>query len=168
MSDKIVESELPGIELVENPIVEEVSPRRGPGRPKGSKNAPSTAKQEQIADEVSQKMLEVFLPIGIVSPLAYCVLEDRSDRFAKALVKRSTKNPKLKAAIDAFLSGTDVIEIAMLPAGMIVAALVDYNRLSPESKPAHHFRIDEHYLEIYEVEPSTNGHVTVEPRTGFA
>jgi hypothetical protein len=112
-------------------------------------------------------MLEVFLPIGIASPLAYCVLEDRSERFSKALVRRSAKNPKLKAAIDAFLSSTDIIEIAMLPAGMIVAALVDYNRLSAESKPAHHFKIDEFYLELYEVEPSTNGHVTVEPRTGF-
>lgn len=175
---ELVESELPGIELIESPLDDapwgrkkDGTPKAKPGRTPGSGGGSpaSKAKQDEIANEVSQKMLEVFLPIGIASPLAYCVLEDRSDRFAKALVRRSAKNPKLKAAIDTFLSGTDMVEIVMLPAGMIVAALVDYNRLSPESKPSKHFNIDQHYEEMYEeMVASQNGHVQVQPRTGFA
>jgi len=167
---ELIESELPKPEWesVPSPVSEAPAEKRKPGRPKGSV---SVAKQDVISGELETKLLEVFIPIGIASPLAYCVLEDRAARFSKALVRRSSRNPKLKAAIDTFLSGTDFVDIAMLPVGMVIAALVDYNRIGAESKPAHYFKIDEFWMQEYgqstEEEQSTNGLVTVPERSAF-
>lgn len=124
------------------------TPKKRPGRQPGSGGGTSTggrkAKFERsvIADKITEYLA---VPVSVASPLAASVIDDRSERVADSLIILAGKSPRFAKGLANFLKGSAYAELIMFPMAIVIAFMVDYQRISPYSFPAKQFKIDEFY-----------------------
>lgn len=172
MSDEVVESELPGIEFVESPVVENKAVATGGtgkprGRPKGTANK---ATLDQLRTDLTDLMTEGSATIAPLSPLAMAVIDERAERTANAIVILAGGSPRLIAALKKSVKAKAVVDLAMFPIALSVALMVDYSRMPPDAMMAQKFGVTEHYYAAYPPEESHNHnghHPAAENRSGL-
>ena len=169
MANEVVESELPGIEFVGSPVVEEEKPQteRKRGRPKGSV---SKASLDKLQEEIAESIVEASAAIAVASPLAMAVLDERADKTASAIITLAGGSPRLINALKKTVKARAVITIAETCSAVSVALMVDYNRMQPDSLMAQKFGVTGHYLIAYppaENNGNGNGHVDIQTRSGL-
>src|SRR4051812_36722614 len=100
MANNIVESEIPEIESIGSPVIEqpnsEPTGRRKPGRPKGSVNKASL---DSLKKDLTDFMVEGSAAIAPISPLAMAVIDERAERTANAIVILAGSSPRLVNAL---------------------------------------------------------------------
>jgi|SRR5882672_3865678 len=101
--------------------------------------------------ELQEALVDIIgTPFLVVSPLAVSVIDDRSERTARALIRLSSRSPRIAKMVNTFVEGADYKELVLFPVAIAVAVLVDAQRLAPDSMPAKHFKIDDFWNELYE------------------
>lgn len=173
MSEVIIETTIPPIELPGNPGATESSelplegepgydpeaplgrnkdgsPRKKRGRKPGSTNS-GTTRTRGFAfnqEDLAQQIVEMTIPVAFVSPLASAVIEERAERTAKALITLARNSPRVAKALAGFQSGTAYAELLFLPIGIAVAVAVDYGKLTPDNFLARKYNIDTYYYQF--------------------
>lgn len=142
------------------------SPRRKPGRPKGSVNSgggtgrSNTKLETRVASElVDLSALLMF------SPMAMLHVERRSDKTATALVQLANRYPRIKDAINAYLQSAAYKDLVMFVGGIPIAIAIDFGRLRPNSIIGKPFGMEDIYDECYQTDGSeTKPEWNAEPR----
>ena len=141
------------------------TPSKKRGRAAGSANTGGgTTKRRATGvgmseEQLAQWIVEMSIPVAFLSPLAACVIDDRAERTAKALLTLANNSPRFAKALRSATSGAAYIELVMLPIGIMTAVMVDYGRLEPEAFLSKKYGIDKHYYEFM----NTNVRITNEP-----
>lgn len=134
------------------------TPKKKPGRNLGTANVTGIKlSEEALADKITEY---IGIPVATFSPLACAVIDDRSERVAKALIMLSTSSPRLAKGLKLFIKGSAYGELIMFPAAIAIACLVDYQRLAPNAMPAQKLNITDFYMQLYgdgEPTPKMNG-----------
>ena len=141
------------------------TPRKKPGRPKGSSGGSGTSKSSRsdsaFAERISEELVELAAPVGIFSPLAMWHIAERAERTSKALVVISKKHPAVRAAIETYFASVAYKDLALFILGIPVAIAMDMQMLKPTAMVGKVWRFEEGWQEIYGENgeyPSQNGH----------
>lgn len=161
---ELVETELDHWEEIPTDDVDEEAPwgRKKDGTPKkrpgrqpgvdygGSTGGRGTARKTVAQEELAEKLVEFFgPPLAFVSPLGLAVFEDRADKTSRALINLSKTRPRIKKLIDGMIAGSSVLDLVLLPIGIVVAMQVERERTHPDSMMASYFNIDELFPQLY-------------------
>ncbi len=112
----------------------EDTPRRKPGRPKGSTNRTSL---DTLETKLKEKLLEeLIVPVAFFSPLAAANIEARAERTAKAAVRMASKNPAVRKGIERMLDGSDAFTLLMFPLSTAICVAVDMGAMPIDAMPA--------------------------------
>lgn len=128
-------------------------PPRRRGRPPGSI---SKVKTEELTEKLTDQLISITVPLGIVSPLAYDYLCDQAESTAKALVRIAVKNPKARKALERFATGSDYAEIIKLPVGVTIGCLIDLQRVRPDTLIGKPFGMENRIQKLYGDDGSEN------------
>lgn len=169
MSESPVESELPGIEFVPSPVVEEPRERNSsskkPGRPKGSV---SQATLDKLRDDITETMVDMSAAVAPLSPLAMAVIDARAEKTANAIVILAGGSPRLIAALKKSVKAKAIVDLAMFPVAISVALMVDYQRMDPNTQIARKMGVTDLYADAYpENVVYTNGDTPAPNRSGL-
>lgn len=168
MAEKVVETELPGIEFLPSPVQEQsggAGEKKSPGRPKGSV---SKSTLDKLQADLAESLTEASAAIAVASPLAMAALDERAEKTASAIVTLAGGSPKLINALKKTVKARAVVTIAETLSAVSVAAMVDFGRVHPDHMLADKFGVTENYYKVY---PPENGNqnedVSVRARTGL-
>lgn len=117
---------------------------------------------EKMEPELADKLVEyIGLPISVVSPLAAGVIDARSEKTAKSLIRLAETSPRFRKALEAFIAGSTATDLGLTAIAVIVAVRVDLSNQTPDEMGmvARYFDIDEIYYQVYPDyrEESSNG-----------
>lgn len=148
-----LESGIPPLDDAENTNPDGTEKKRR-GRPPGSI---SKLKLDELTEKISTQLIDVTVPLGIVSPLAYDYLCDQAESTARALTRIAAKNPKARKALEKFATGSDWAEVIKLPIGMSVGMMIDFGRIKPEAMIGRPFSMPERVSRLYSDNGGTEG-----------
>lgn len=169
MTEELISGQLPGPEPGTKD--EEINPGEKPkGKPRG--RAAVKIKLENLEQDLGDRIREyVAVPIGMVSPLGCAVLDQRADRTAKALCNIAAGSPRMRRALERFVTGSSLVDVGGTVVAVFIAISVDLHKIEPMSIPARFANVPELWPVAYPQEEmwtfSTNGHGDVGKR-GFA
>lgn len=129
------------------------------GRPPGSI---SKLKLDELTEKLSTQLINVTMPLGIVSPLGYDYLCDQAEDTARALSRIAAKNPKARKALEKFATGSDWAEVIKLPIGVGIGMMIDMQRVRPDTLLGRPFGMQTRIQRLYgeegsETVPEYNG-----------
>lgn len=140
------------------------TPKKRPGRPPGSAggySGGSSRSLSKLEGELPDKLVEyIGLPISFVSPLAAGVIDARSEKTARSLVRLAENSERFRRALETFVTGSSVTDLGITVFAVIVAVRVDMSNQTPDEMGvvARYFDIDEIYMQVYgPVDESPNG-----------
>jgi len=117
-------------------------------KPRG--RAAAKIKAEALEGEVADRIREyVAVPIGMISPLGCAVLDERSERTAKALCRIAATSPAMRRALERFVQGSAMVDLAGTMIAVTIAVGVDLHRIEPNSMPARMVGVPHHWMNIY-------------------
>lgn len=131
------------------------TPKKKPGRPKGSTNAigsgssRGSGSDSAFADRISNELIELSAPLAIVSPMAMGHVARSADRTSRALVNISKKHPRVKLAINAYFDSISYKDLALFVIGIPVAVMMDFGMLKHDSKIGIPWHMEEIWQECY-------------------
>lgn len=128
------------------------TPRKKPGRRQGSTNTGGGGRKSlsSLQEPLADRLVEYFgPPIGMISPLAVAVLDDRAEKTAAGLLALAARRPRVRKMIDRLLEGSATADVGLTVVGMAVAIGVDHQRFDIEGKPSRYFKIDRLAEEVY-------------------
>ena len=185
MTEVIIESALPPIEMNDTPETggidveapfgrkKDGTPARKRGRQPGASGASRSSGPLMSQDALAMTIVEMSMPVALFSPLAAAVIDDRADRTAKALLTLARQSPRFARALKGLNATTAYTELIFLPLGIATAIAVDYRKLPPDNYIAQKFGITEHYHRFVAAnteqvgEWAANQSETVESRSGL-
>lgn len=138
--------------FVEVQLNKDGTPRKKRGRPPGSKNSGGGSISNLEGKLAESMRAYIGGPIAVISPLAMAVVDDRADRTASALCTVAARSPKMKKALETFVSSAGMMELALFPIGIAFAVMVDLGKVPYNSLPSRHFKIDKFAAELYGTE----------------
>ena len=168
MTEELISGQLPGPEQTAND--EPVGPGEKVKKPRGK--AAVKIKLENLEKDLGDRIREyVAVPIGMVSPLGCAVLDERADRTAKALCNIAANSPRMRKALERFVTGSSLVDVGGTMVAVFIAVSVDLHKIEPMSVPARFANVPELWPVVYPNEDiwqfSQNGHSDVHKR-GFA
>lgn len=132
------------------------TPRKKPGRPKGSTNTgvSSTRSSGSRRTSLEQEIYEaiggdIAATVGTLAPLVAWVLEERAERTARALASIANRSPNFKKGLERALVYRDVLALVSLPPAIAVAVAVEMGIVKPDSNMSRRFHLYEPYLAMY-------------------
>lgn len=132
------------------------TPRKKPGRRAGSTNSgsSSTARtargKSRLELEIIDAMSGDLAPtIGVISPMAAFVLDERAERTARALNSIANRSPRFKEGLERVIIYKDILGLASLPPALAIAFAVDFGMVRHDSMMARRFNLYEPFIEMY-------------------
>lgn len=126
---------------------------------------------EKLEPELADKLVEyIGLPLSVVSPLGAGVIDARSEKTARSLIRLAETSPRFRKALEAFVKGSTVSDLGLTAVAVIVAVKADMSNQTPDEMGmvARYFDIDEIYYQVYPDRPPTqNGNGSMVGRMGL-
>jgi hypothetical protein len=149
--DALVTGALPGFEESRSETVgkdDDLTPTGRVKKPRG--RAAVKIRMESLEIELQDRIREyVAVPIGMVSPLGCAVLDARAERTSKALCRIAATSPAMRRALERFVQGSAVVDVAATGIAVMIAIGVDLGRFEPTSMPAQFAGIPDLWMQIY-------------------
>lgn len=147
----LVTGALPGFEESRSETVgkdDDLTPTGRVKKPRG--RAAVKVRMETLEVELQDRIREyVAIPIGMVSPLGCAVLDVRAERTAKALCRIAATSPAMRRALERFVQGSAVVDLAGTMIAVTIAIGVDLHRFEPTSMPAQFAGIPTLWPQVY-------------------
>lgn len=132
------------------------TPKKRPGRPKGSTNSGSSVSKSggRSKSSLEREIYECIggdlaASIGTIAPLVAYVLDERAERTARALANIASRSPNFKKGLERALVYRDFVTLASLPPAIAVAIAVETGIIKPESSMSRRFNLYEPFLAMY-------------------
>lgn len=126
------------------------TPKKRPGRPSGSAGVSTPRSKPAIERQLADRLGQILIPIGLMSPLAGAVIDAQVDNTAKGVVILMGDSPRFKQWMEKSIKAEAVWNIVGLPIGIGLAFNVERGNLHPDHFICKRMGISDAFRDLWE------------------